>query len=259
VRPSALSLGAWTCALAWLAACGRVGFDGAAADDGHAAGSADATVDSGSGSGKGSAGCPAPRFFCDDFESGDLGKWTGSDLDPGGTVVVDQIQAHSGSFALDATMPANASSAYAFAYAAFPRTTTGELAVREWVLPFSAPIDYDLIFDLFDPPSDHYASPGGDGSGMWAVTEEPGQIDHPSTAAAGSGAWTCVELDYRFAGSDAGEIALYVNDAVVLDTPPADTAVVFSQLDVGATRAQAAGFRLLVDDVVLSTAHIGCE
>src|SRR5438270_8096448 len=82
-----------------LAACGRFGFaptvDGAPHDLELAA---DATP------------CMPGALLCDDFETGNLTKWTTAVADPMSTAGVDSVRPHAGLRGLDAMVPPETSS-----------------------------------------------------------------------------------------------------------------------------------------------------
>jgi hypothetical protein len=97
-----------------LAACGRVGFE--------------------------AAECPPFAEFCDDFESGDLTKWSWTGVAPGATVVATETHAHSGKWGMLVAAPptTDGGATAGFEYAA---TSTGTVAIREWVY---SPVTFDV-------------------------------------------------------------------------------------------------------------------
>ena len=57
----------------------------------------------------------------------------------------------------------------------------------------------------------------------------------------------------------ATETRLYVDDVAVLATPIADRNPVYDGFVIGLVRSDAAGARVVVDDIVLADGHIGCH
>jgi hypothetical protein len=227
-----------TLALWLVAGCGRVAFD-PLTDSGAAA-----------------ASCPSFAQFCDGFESGDLSAWTRSDLSPGGTTVVSPEHVHSGQFALDATMPMQSNGASASVVHAFPPISSGMIAVREWIYSPVPIINYDSPLNLFDV-FQHYALVGG-ANPSWVISENDGSgvTNHFGTPTPPINTWTCIELDVTFSPP---KFELYVDDVLSVLATPADPAPLYREIDVGVARADIAGYRVFVDDVVQADRHIGCN
>lgn len=194
---------------------------------------------------------------CDGFESGNLGSWTVSRSDSALSVLVTTERVHSGTHALDASIPAQMSSgASAYVARRSAAQTTGFLATRAWFNAPQAITDFAGVLRFGN--SEVYAIVTGNSNAKWTVTERStaGLLDHASTVATVPNRWTCIELDYTFSPP---RIQLYVDDALVVDLPAADPAPSFGEVGVGVTRAPTAGFRVFSDDVVIADHHVGCN
>jgi len=235
-----------------VAGCGRIGF---AQLDGGAVGDAAVTGD-------GAAGlCPAFATFCDNFESGDVSKWTTTYVTNGATLVVDGAHAHSGSRALHGTVPPGTPGDAAAAVLDYSIRTTGVLAVREWVYQPVPLTNFDGVIILETqaggPPT---LLVGADDNQDWVASEgttTSGTQDHSSTLLAVTSTWTCVELDYRFGVPS--HIDVYVNDVSVLSVAAVQASAQFDELFVAVGRAQVNGSESIVDDVAVASQHIGCQ
>ena len=241
--------------------CGRIDF-GAQVD-----GRVDVLGDDASGDRPADAfvlACPAFATFCDDFESGDLAKWTGARLSTGGTVVVDSARVHTGIDALDATMPPAANGDSAVTCEQFAAQSTGMLAMREWVNTstslalFNSILEFENVVTCTDVETE-YIVVGCDNSNDWVATENStgGSMDHHGTPCAPSDTWTCVELDYTLGA--APRVQVFVDDTIAIDAAPVDPTPTFDVVTAGVANARAAGFEAYVDDVVVAHQHIGCE
>jgi hypothetical protein len=235
-------------------ACGRVGFDRVSHED----------ADLGSNGSDGSDGanplCPAFALLCDDFESGTAAKWSGVSLSPLASGTVSTTRSHSGQFAFDANVPSNTGIEFSTVYLKIiPAQTTGVIAIREWIYATAPFGSFDMVVGLFNNPADKYFVFGCDNSDNWTATERStttGTDDHLGTLPCAPNVWTCVEMVYSL---DARHATLYVNDAAVLDVAVLDPAPQFDDIELGALRADSAGFRIFVDDAVIATQRIGCQ
>ena len=211
------------------AGCGRIGFEPAVAADGSVSGS-------------GLVGCSPAALLCDDFETGDLSKWSAPFVFAGASADVDRVRPHAGAFGLDATVPPSRSNGNAAtACVSIQTISSGTLAVREWINAADVLTNFDSMLALsnipscIDPDPQQYAQVACDDTQTWDVTEAFGvnAIDHQaSTACPAVGTWTCVEIDYVFGPPP--RIQLFVNDAKVLDAAPNDPSPTFSAVLVGA-------------------------
>jgi len=232
-------------ALVVLAACGRVGFD---LQDGAAADSA-------------AIPCPAFATFCDGFESGDTSHWTAPVTQASGTLTVVTSPVHGGGFALHATMPAGVpSGSEADVLHTLPLTTSGMLAVRQWVYQPQPLIAFDATLLILNSSALHYINVNGGDSGAWTVTENSassGNADHPSANVIPLDTWICVELDVDV--RPLGPFTLYIDDVNVLTGNVGDPAPAYDSLHAGVARADSGGSETIVDDVVIAAQHIGCN
>lgn len=247
------------CALL-TAGCGRLAFeshdsglaDAPPARDGDAADAADAL-----------SGCPSGAILCDDFEIGDLSRWSGLLLDGPATLDVNGTRVHTGMFALDAAVGPAASdggNAVPYLHLATARST-GVLAVREWLSLDSTLQLFNMMIVMHNEGTNQFVAAGGNNVGDWVVTDDDGNgptIDHQSTSPTPAvGTWTCVELVYSF--PPVNRIELFVDDTRVLDAVPSDAAPAFTDFQVGVGRADMTGMHVYVDDVVIADHRIGCE
>lgn len=235
-----------------LAACGRVAFDGVDAPSADAP-SADApSADAPSG------GCPAFSLFCDDFESGDFSRWTFTDVDAPAVLVVANTTPFQGAFVLDANSPPNAVSLQASANYHFAVRSTGVLAGRFYFQLQTPLANYSSMIGFYDGDDD-YVAIGGDEDANWVASEEStagGLMDLRTTIATPpTGSWNCAELVYTFAPA---QLQLFVNGTAVIDVPSTVSGASFLRMLIGITRADAVGFHVLIDDVVLADQRIGC-
>lgn len=244
------------------AACGRLGFE--SRDSGRAAGDAP-SVDDADGPGDADAlvACPLDALLCDDFETGDLSRWSGTLLDGPATLDVNAMQAHTGSLALEATVAAAAAdggNAVPYFHLSVARST-GTLALREWLSVASTLQLFNMMLVMHNETTNQFVAAGGNNDGQWVVTDDDGDgptIDHQSASPTPAvGTWTCVELVYTFTPSP--RIELYVNDTRVLDAVPSDATPAFTDFQVGVGRADMTGMHVFVDDVVVADHRIGCE
>jgi len=232
-----------------LAGCGRVGF----ADGSDGVGGGD---DGGDVAGP----CPSSAVLCDDFESGDISMWSGLTVSLGGaSVTASAAQPRNGGFSLDANVPMLGNGTSANVIRSIPLRTTGVLAARLWILAPTMFTRFDAVVRFWHTPTNQYMVVGCDSTNHWTAGENDGVgvIDHVSTVPCGPGpSWHCVEQVYSL---DSRRVEVYIDGANVIDEAVADPAPKFSQVDVGAVRADAAGFRVFVDDVVIADQRIGCQ
>jgi hypothetical protein len=197
-------------------------------------------------------------MFCDGFESGDMSRWTSVLVTPTATLDVQSTTVHGGSFALDCTVPAIGSGSIAAVVEGFSPVSTGVLAVRAWFYLPQPLIHFDSVITLLGAGMpNHIVTIDADDTQHWTATESgTAGIDHHSTAVAAENSWTCVEVDYTFAPAN---IALYIGDVPVIDEAAVDTGAMYGEARVGVSRADAAGSRAIVDDIVIAAQHIGCN
>jgi len=237
--------------------CGRFGFGEDPARDGAAM---DVIVDA-SDAGDALQACPANAIVCDDFEDGTTAAWTGTTVsETSVTINVSTVRAHAGMYALDASVPAIADGNYATVYLDIPLQTTGVLATRQWIYAQGMFTRFDEVVGLFHTGvSNQYMVLGCDDLEHWAATERStasGIVDHLTTVPCAPDVWYCVELVYSF---DTKRVQVFVDNAALLDVAVADPMPAFDDIGLGAVRADAAGFRVFTDDVVIAPQRIGCQ
>src|SRR5262249_32464148 len=131
--------------------------------------------------------------FCDGFESGDTSRWTSVSVTPTATLGVESAMGHSGSFALDCTVPAIGNGSIAAVVDGFTLVSTGLLAVRAWLYLPQPLIHFDSVITLFGAGTpNHIMTLDADDTQHWTATESgTAGIDHQSTAVAAENTWTC--------------------------------------------------------------------
>lgn len=238
-----------------LAGC-RINFDAAPLD---ARDDAEVTE----GDGPAVADCPSFALFCDDFEAGDLGRWSRTLLQGPASAVVSATRVHGGSFALETRVdPAAMDGGNAAPAITFSPQSTGVLAVRQWLNLDAVLRDFNIVVELRNTATNEYVALGGNNSANWVSTEDPGTgaVDHQTgVATPGLDVWTCVELVYVFTPPSMPRVELYVNDTMVLDDASAYLTQELDEVRVGIARADMTGFSLFTDDVVIADQRIGCQ
>jgi hypothetical protein len=245
-----------------VAACGRLDFggrphdDAATTDDAPSDGTRD-TMQRGDVGG----GCPSFAVFCDDFESGTLAKWTGEDV-PSSQLVTTGAH-YTGTYGLDSSVPpANGNGGEGDVYIAPGATyATGTLAIREWVYSPAQLINYIGTLEVtLGPPATaaQYIEVNADDAGTWALSEfgSAGLHDLGGHTGAATAQWTCVELVIEL--GSAASATVYVDGGVSAQGTLANAGDSYDTIAVGVTRANAAGFEVYIDDVVIATQRIGC-
>ena len=238
------------------AACGRLDF-AARSDAGPGSDGASGLDGNPSDDSAPAVACPSGAMFCDGFESGNISAWSNSEMSAGAgsTLAVQSTIVHSGTFALDATMPAFGNGAFADVFVSFPTISSGTVATRIWVYPAQPLVNFDGVLLLYTDVSNALLV-SGDSTGIWTATQN--STDWHSSVAAASNTWTCVELDLVFTPQLA--ITLYINDvAAITGQVLTDQTLTVSELRAGVARADAAGAHVIIDDVVLAAQHIGCN
>jgi hypothetical protein len=244
-----------------VAACGRLDFDGHAHDAMPLADAppsdAIATPDSDAG-----GGCPSFAVFCDDFESGNLSKWTGEDVPASQTV--DAAARYTGNYGYDAVVPTDmGAGAEGDAYRSSTAVTyaTGTLAIREWVYSPAQLINYVGTMEVtLGPPATamQYLEVISNDVGAWSLSEfgSAGLHDHEGSIAAQTATWTCVELVIDL--GSAASVTLYIDGSATTQGSLTNAGDSYDTIAVGVTRANAGGFELYIDDVAIAMQRIGC-
>lgn len=230
-----------------FAGCGRLGFDPLAGSDGDG----------------GISACPSFALFCDDFESGDLSRWARTSISGTSTVTVAAGVGRTGSFGLDAQNRPNTGGGAASSAVRRAPSATGMIAVRSWNKLMTPLRNYNLVLEFRDRASGDFTTAGGNSVANWVSTEirapSSSVIDHASSVPVpNTGTWVCVEMTYTHEPAP-GRVQVFVNDAMVLDTPSLGSTA-FDEVGVGVIRGdQALGLHVYVDDVVVADRYIGCQ
>jgi hypothetical protein len=204
--------------------------------------------------------CPAGSIFCDDFETGDLGKWTATSIKQAGDSVVVQTttKAH-GTYALKAIASGTASaSVYAEAVEVFTPTAP-PLALRANVYFPTTLAHFDQVIALYEnnASSTNEFSIGGDDQGYWVVSENEATApdQRSDMVPTDAGKWHCVELVIDAAGM----VTLYVdNHKLIGPWARVTTGISYSTLLVGVTRSVDANETAFIDDVAVGPSRLYC-
>jgi hypothetical protein len=248
------------CCAVLATSCGRIGFDVTGGRGGD-----DVTTDGALDDGAGSPSCPAFATFCENFESGDLSKWTYTDYTGNDTTArVVGTRIHGGSFALDADVPTGGQDHAASPVLTFAARSTGTLAVREWINAAQLIQNFNVVLVLPNDQTGQFVTVGGDDAGNWVSSDNTAGnvlLDHRSTVAtAPLDQWTCVELVFTFPqNATPARIQVFINEAAVLDQSSNDPSPVYNGVGVGIPRADNGGFHVFTDDVVIADQRIGCQ
>ncbi len=247
----------------WLAAaCGRLDFGGRPHDGAIASGDApsDGAIDT-MLDGDAGGGCPSFTLFCDDFESGDLAKWTAEDM-PSSQLVTTAAH-YTGTYGLDSSVPpasGNGGEGDVY-YASNDAFSTGTLAIREWVYAPAQLINYVGTLEVtFGAPATatQYIEVNADDVGAWSLSEfgSAGLHDHDGNVDAATATWSCVELVIEL--GSAASATLYIDGNVSTQGALSNLGDSYNTIAVGVTRANAGGFEVYIDDVAIATQRIGC-
>ncbi len=241
--------------------CGAPGVDGAGAGDLPPGVDLLQTHDGGA------LPCPAGAIFCDDFESGAIGKWTTTDTNGGkGQVAVSQTVAFRGAFSLSASTAANLaadggfSSVSGYVEKDFTQLSPATLAARVYLYAPAAPGNFAVFMALFEQLNGFAV--GTDNLNRYVVTQDQGNNpDQHSTVPLPLNRWVCVELvvDFSSVATPLGRVQLFSDSQPVLDFQPS-VPTLANEFDVGMLRSPGdVPVELFFDDVVLATQRIGCE
>ncbi|MGZ3440886.1 MAG: LamG-like jellyroll fold domain-containing protein [Polyangia bacterium] len=204
--------------------------------------------------------CPTNAIFCDDFETGNLSKWTSSSVkQDAGTLGVQSTTKKHGSYALRALangMPGG--DVYAEAERGFPPTAP-PFALRANVY-FPATLGhFDQLIAIYENPSGSINSfaIGGDGNNsIWEVSENESTAGDrlSDMVPTGAGQWHCVELVIDAAGM----VDFYVDGHHLIGPFARASAVTYSTLLVGVTRSVDTDFTAYIDDVAIAPTRLYC-
>jgi hypothetical protein len=228
----------------------------------------------------------APSWtFHDDFELGDLGRWTTTTpiQSANGAFEIATTGAHAGCCALHASVTAPDSG---FQYAleqwtqaapAAPPVTSGTIAVRVYVRAVALdPDTRELSFAEGGSNPTAFTSAGlgrsdqGNGTAWGLILSDPSTASYPRQSthvvADALGGWHCVEYDVAVA--DAGHLAVYMDDMLQIDGEANTMAATgWDSVTVGlGFSSGSAAAEVYVDDVEIAlysdtspTLHLGCE
>ncbi len=209
--------------------------------------------------------CPSYALLCDDFESGNLGKWSGLSIENAGTVSVTTSPVFRGTSALHVhrTPPDGSSGSFTEANVfklLSPSLTTGMLVIRAHIRFAKMPAPETTILKMKTTPTDDDANLKLTSTGTLKIdTDTPGAgADKTSTAIPTANEWFCVEWQMTF-GAD-GHQTLYLNGAKVIDVAE-DTASTgaWNEVEVGFAETNiATEDDLFYDDVAIATQPLPC-
>ncbi|MCA1664187.1 MAG: hypothetical protein LC659_07960, partial [Myxococcales bacterium] len=148
--------------------------------------------------------CPATAIFCDDFESGNVGQWSTTDIkqDAGAVDVQSATTAH-GAYALRALANGAPGSDELAEVTKRFTPTTPPFALRANVYFPQTLQHYDHVIALYENSSSTSSfSIGGDNSAFWVVAENESMAGDfvSDMVPTGAGQWHCVELVIDGAG-----------------------------------------------------------
>jgi hypothetical protein len=255
-----VTAGATLLAVLALAGCGRFGFTSGPDDGGAGDGRSDGAADDAVVLDAASPVCPGFALVCDDFETGNFNKWSSVAADLEGTIDVTSTRVHAGTRSLEVTMPSQLNDAQRALVLSVPVQTTGTLAIKAWV-NFPIALDrFNLIVVLRNPTTPQYATLGGNNMmpPVWVVNDNSAGgvlTDHNGTASAPTNIWVCVEYVFDFG---ARRVRAYVDGTTVVDTLVNDPAPAYGEIAIGVPRADAGGFHVFMDDIVIARQRIGC-
>ena len=205
--------------------------------------------------------CPAGSIFCDDFETGNLSKWSGASvkLDAGTIGVQSTTRAH-GMYALRALGNGSTGGGDVYADAEKNFTPTAPpLAIRANVFFPATLAHFDHVIALYENStgSTNAFAIGGDNSGNWVIAENESLVpDHGSDMVpTGAGQWHCVELVIDAAGM----VTFFVdNHPLIGPFARATTGITYSNLLVGVVRSVDADYVAYIDDVAVGPSRLYC-
>ena len=204
--------------------------------------------------------CPTGSIFCDDFETGNFSKWTGTTVkqDAGSTTVQTAIKAH-GTYAMKAL--GNGAPAPGDVYSEAIKNftpTAPPLALRANVY-FPATLGkFQHVLALYENEtgSTNEFSIGGDNNNTWVVTENEANApdEHSDMVPTTAGVWHCVELVIDAGGM----VTLFVDNHKLIGPWQRASNITYSTLLVGVTRSVSTDLVAYIDDVAVGPSRLYC-
>jgi hypothetical protein len=204
--------------------------------------------------------CPAGAFMCDDFETGDLNRWSGTFLGPPHPSKIlkdDTGQSHSPTHALHAAVDSSTEDSFLYVGSTYATPKSAPLALRMWVKPLKALNNSGMITRLFNIQNTFGFQIGGDVNGNWFIAQDLGTSPFGnSSIPIGINQWTCVEL--VITGS---AVQLFLDDSVspAIDMVPKNPTA-YTDLHVGVEWApKGVPVDVWIDDVAFGTSRLHCS
>ncbi len=158
-------------------------------------------------------------------------------------------------------LPSGGSGGEGDVYLRVPVQSTGMIAVRAYVYSVDPNVNYTGVIILTNTATTEYLEILATDVSQWSVSDfsaTGGLHSTFSTVSTEQGVWTCVRAADAIASLGAASNALYIGDVLVDQGGVDDPAPAYDTIAVGATRADAIGYHVLDDDVVIAHQHIGC-
>ena len=200
--------------------------------------------------------CPATALFCDDFEGGDLTRWTQQNIKLAtGSLAVQSATVAHGGFALRARASGTPlQDTFAEVEKDFTPTAP-PLALRANIFTPAPLTAFTMTVALYDATTHGFAI-GGDDAASWVVTEDQAAAPdhHSDMVPVDAGRWHCVELVIDAAGS----VTFFVDNRTLSGPFARASAVAYSTFFVGITRTIRLDNELFVDDVAIGPTRLYC-
>lgn len=217
--------------------------------------------DTGAPDGGAGTGCANPmHIFCEDFESGNIGRWTNR-FSGTSTVEVSSVAARSGMYSVRATSAAPNERALIYVPAFEGMTVPDQWMRAFYLFPAGSPAETSIM-DVGDATFEAgvIVDVIDFGTMGWASSYDMGMVfDGNVSVSLDTDTWICVELHVEQGPNGAVELFVDGNlesNRVGVDTTGPGT---LQNVAVGSWSFAPSGARLVyVDDVVISTVPIGC-
>ena len=200
--------------------------------------------------------CPGFATFCDDFELGNVSRWTRTQtLTAAAAISVTRVRPRSGSWSLEAQVTGTASSGANLGKMPLPLPSNVQTVGVRFHLFLTASVNNGASPLGIGNPTTHYFNIVLNG-GNWAVRYYQG-TDAQSAIAAPVGVWTCVELVLSNVGAPGTHVQLFADNATVLDYQ-STAATTAGELYVGLPQLPIGPAHAFIDDVAVGPQRIGC-